>query len=97
MTKVFFGTPHRGSDDANWATLISGVISTTIGRPPSEFLKTLQTNSHGLMKISEDFRPIAKNYAIASFYEEHVHRVLGHLVGFPASLVLARRWQFSCY
>ncbi|KAK0708684.1 Alpha/Beta hydrolase protein [Lasiosphaeris hirsuta] len=85
---VFFGTPHRGSDDAKWATLITGIISTTIGRPPSEFLQTLQTNSEGLMKISEDFRPIAKNYAIASFYEEHVHRVLGHLIVEKTSAVM---------
>ncbi|KAK3934026.1 hypothetical protein QBC46DRAFT_400786 [Diplogelasinospora grovesii] len=85
---VFFGTPHRGSDDAKWATLITGIVSTTIGRPPSEFLKTLRSNSEGLMKISEDFRPIAKNYAIASFYEEHVHRVLGHLIVEKTSAVM---------
>ncbi|RYP74219.1 hypothetical protein DL771_003152 [Monosporascus sp. 5C6A] len=85
---VFFGTPHRGADDAKWAALIGGILSTTIGRPPPQLLDTLYTNSEGLMKISEDFRPIAKNYAIASFYEEHVHRVLGHLIVDKISAVM---------
>jgi len=64
---VFFGTPHRGVDSAKWEKLIGNIVSTKLRRQRSDFIQTLQTNSPGLMKISEDFRPLASKYSVASF------------------------------
>ncbi|KAK0647013.1 Alpha/Beta hydrolase protein [Cercophora newfieldiana] len=85
---IFFGTPHRGSNEAEWAEVISGVVSTTMNRPKSELLETLRSNSDELMNISEDFAPLAPRYAIASFYEANVHPVLGRVVVEKASAVM---------
>ncbi|KAK3291348.1 Alpha/Beta hydrolase protein [Chaetomium fimeti] len=86
---VFFGTPHRGSDTARWAKVVADVVSTSLHRPEGELLKVLQTNSEGLMNVSEDFAPLASRYAIASFYETNVHPVLGTVVVDKASALMA--------
>jgi len=78
--QVFFGTPHRGADVAKWGTLVANIVLTTLKRPSGGFIETLQTNLSGIMKISEDFRPLASRLAIASFYEEDAHPILGAVV-----------------
>ncbi|KEZ46772.1 hypothetical protein SAPIO_CDS0062 [Scedosporium apiospermum] len=80
---VFFGTPHRGADGAKWLGLLTGIVSTALNQPQSKFIKLLETHSAELLKVSEDFRPLATKYAIVSFYEEHVDRILGKLVSSP--------------
>jgi len=81
--QVFFGTPHRGADGAKWLGLLTGIVSTALNQPQSKFIKLLETHSAELLKVSEDFRPLATKYAIVSFYEEHVDRILGKLVSSP--------------
>ncbi|RYP12932.1 hypothetical protein DL765_007102 [Monosporascus sp. GIB2] len=85
---VFFGTPHRGSDDAEWADIIGGIASATLMSPRSRLVKALKPNSADLMKLAESFRPLARNYAIASFYEEHVLRPARHVIVDKESVIL---------
>lgn len=47
----------------------------------------LETHSAELLKVSEDFRPLATKYALVSFYEENVERAIGTLVGFLISSI----------
>ncbi|KAK4163085.1 hypothetical protein QBC43DRAFT_213880, partial [Cladorrhinum sp. PSN259] len=56
------------------------VTSTVADRPDPVFVEALRTNSDDLLKISQDFQSLGKEYAIVSFYEEHAHRVLGSLI-----------------
>ncbi|KAK4199522.1 protein SERAC1 [Triangularia verruculosa] len=85
---VFFGTPHRGSDKAKWLGMLTAVTSTMTNRPESAFVEALQSNSDALLRISQDFQSLGKDYAIVSFYEEHAHRVLGSLVVDKLSAVM---------
>jgi hypothetical protein len=50
------------------------------GQPRSRFVEILQTNSADLLKISEDFIPLAHKYAIVSYYEQHVDPMLKAVV-----------------
>ncbi|KAH6843219.1 hypothetical protein B0I37DRAFT_383999 [Chaetomium sp. MPI-CAGE-AT-0009] len=86
---VFFGTPHRGADAAKWGAVVDGIVSALLHRPKGELVKTLKTNSEGLLSISEDFSPLASRYAIASFYESNVHPLLGTVVVDKASALMA--------
>ncbi|KAI1747836.1 Alpha/Beta hydrolase protein [Xylaria castorea] len=77
---VFFGTPHRGADAAHWAVMAEKIGHAVLRTSQSEFLKVLARNSEDLYEITEDFRPIAANYAIVSFYEEYAYNVLGKVI-----------------
>lgn len=44
-------------------------MASSFGRPPSDLIPTMQTNSQWLMKIPKVFSPLASKYAITSFYE----------------------------
>ncbi|KAK4236388.1 hypothetical protein C8A03DRAFT_45622 [Achaetomium macrosporum] len=55
---VFFGTPHRGSDVAQWGEVIGNVKAASFGtRPRTPFFKLLRPNAKDLLDLSEDFRP----------------------------------------
>jgi hypothetical protein len=77
---LFFGTPHRGADAARYLVTLSDILSLVSHKPQSKFLAALQSESVELLKISEDFRPLAGRFNIVSFYEEHAHRLLGKVV-----------------
>ncbi|KAK0734064.1 hypothetical protein B0T26DRAFT_797979 [Lasiosphaeria miniovina] len=77
---IFFGTPHRGSKSANWAAVVSKTTSTTLLGQDSQLLKLLELHSPDLLKISQDFRGLASEYAITSFYEQNAHRMARTLI-----------------
>lgn len=85
---VFFGTPHRGSDVADWTAVVSDVLQAAMARPQSRLLHALQSHSPELWKVSMDFRPLAPKYAITSFYESNEHPVLRKLVVGKMSAVM---------
>jgi dihydroorotase len=68
--QVFFGTPHRGSNMADWVRCL-GAIAKVVDR--RDLIKALEKNNKALLEISQDFVSIvgSRNYAIKSFYEEH--------------------------
>ncbi|KAI0193668.1 Alpha/Beta hydrolase protein [Xylaria flabelliformis] len=77
---VFFGTPHRGADAAHWAVMAEKIGHAVFRTSKSKFLEILVRNSEDLYEITEDFRPIAANYAIVSFYEEYAYNILGKVI-----------------
>jgi hypothetical protein len=92
---VFFGTPHRGAEAANWAATLSNIRAAVSRRPPSKFLAALQTESVELLKISEDFRPLGGKFNIVSFYEEHAHPLLGKVVSCFFLIVSFSRFVYA--
>ncbi|KAH8660524.1 hypothetical protein BX600DRAFT_438738 [Xylariales sp. PMI_506] len=77
----FFGTPHRGSDTANSATLLGRTLRASLGtNMNSKLLKDLDTNSKILETTSTSFVEICGKLKICSFYEtdkmEHVNAVV---------------------
>ena len=64
---VFLSTPHRGT---NLADILNKVLSVCIfALSQKQYITELKTNSPALEEINEQFRNLAKNLAIVSFYE----------------------------
>ncbi|KAK3900045.1 Alpha/Beta hydrolase protein [Staphylotrichum tortipilum] len=86
---VFFGTPHRGTDVANWGEVIAGIKAASFGtRPKTPFLKMLRYNSKDLLDLSDEFRTIAENYALMSFVEANTFRKVGRVIVAHHSAIL---------
>ncbi|KAI1145838.1 Alpha/Beta hydrolase protein [Nemania diffusa] len=73
---VFFGTPHRGANAADWALMATKIGRSVLPRSHFRYLEILKRNSEELYDVSEDFRHLASRYAIVSFYEEHAYNRL---------------------
>lgn len=72
-----FGTPHFGADRVRWLSTVKS-LEPLMARPrsffksrgrPSKLVDALVHNSSELSNISEDFRALARQFAIVSFYE----------------------------
>ncbi|XXH00550.1 hypothetical protein Hte_006898 [Hypoxylon texense] len=66
---AFFGTPHRGSSVANWATLLGNLVKVIPTGMRTTILKGLKTNSRELQGISQSFVERGAELNITSFYE----------------------------
>jgi hypothetical protein len=69
--KVFLGTPHRGSNLANWASMLASISKVAFLNPKADLINDLKKNNKTLKDISEDFTKIVSEYILKSFYEEH--------------------------
>ncbi|KAI0016123.1 hypothetical protein F4780DRAFT_760925 [Xylariomycetidae sp. FL0641] len=71
----FLGTPHRGSELADYATIILRVLKTTRKRINHKIVEVLQPNSEVLNDLHESFSLwLLRNQdrsSVACFYEEH--------------------------
>jgi len=65
------GTPHRGSNLADWGSMLSRLAKVAFLSPKKEFLDNTKKNGKGLIELSEDFVNIASRYSFKSFYEEN--------------------------
>ena len=64
---IFLSTPHRGS---NLAEVLNKILSACIfAFSPKEYISELRTNSPTLQDINEQFRHLAPNVSLISFYE----------------------------
>ena len=54
---IFFGTPHKGSDDARWGLLLSTVVSAAFDTNKT-ILHTLEPDDERLDKLARDFQDI---------------------------------------
>lgn len=52
--------------------MVKGIASIAFFNPGAGFLKTLASNSKDLMIIAEDFKHLADQYTIVSFWEEDI-------------------------
>ena len=68
---TFFGTPHRGSDIAQWAGMLGKIlkVGSLGGSTHSQLAKDLEPSSRILKNISDSFITRGKNLIIFSFYE----------------------------
>jgi hypothetical protein len=69
LSIIFFGTPHRGSQVANYGKVLDRVAHAALRKPPSKILDALQKNSDELYKLSTDFQFQLPRLQIVSFYE----------------------------
>jgi hypothetical protein len=65
---------------AFWGELLANIGQAAFLKPSKNLLGDLRNNSNTLKDISEDFRSIAENYAITSFYESEKLKVIGREV-----------------
>lgn len=64
---VFLSTPHRGS---NLADVLNKILSACIFNfSPKEYISELRINSPTLQEINEQFRNLAPNVSMVSFFE----------------------------
>jgi len=66
LTMVFLATPHRGSDSAATLDLI---LRYTISLSTREYVRDLGRNTGAVQTINEDFRHVAGDIQLFSFYE----------------------------
>ena len=62
---MFLSTPHRGT---NLAELLNRILSAAF-QSPRNFISELNKSSPALEELNEQFRHVAKNISIISFYE----------------------------
>lgn len=63
---TFLATPHRGSDGAQ---VLNSILRLAFSHAPRQYLDELQRNSVSLQSINEDFRHVADDVELYSFYE----------------------------
>ncbi|KAI9898900.1 hypothetical protein N3K66_005361 [Trichothecium roseum] len=94
---VFLATPHRGSDTADFAKVVSMIVSTcmavgTGGLRPSvartELLEYLGRNSNALQDLLVSVRHRLQNLSVVTFYENKVMPSLPSLIVDRASAEL---------
>ncbi|KAK3689029.1 hypothetical protein B0T22DRAFT_375769, partial [Podospora appendiculata] len=73
---LFYSTPHAGSDEDRWLLIAKSFAP--LHQPPrlqwgrpSLLVRALQRDSTAIADLCEDFRHLARRYAIFSFYETH--------------------------
>jgi hypothetical protein len=88
---MFFGTPHRGSPMAPWATVAARLLAAgSLGTSTNtQLAKDLEPNSEKLRFISDTFRyrALRDNLPIVSGYETNKLAFMGTLVGLLFSSV----------
>lgn len=77
---VFFGTPHRGSDKANYGKTLANVAAGVMHKPKSKLISALQSNSETLMRLTSEFKFEAPNMEIMTFYETKPMGIFSSLV-----------------
>ena len=77
---IFLGTPHRGSEKASYANVLTKVASMATNSPTSKLVSALQSNSDSLMRLTSNFKFQLKNYNVVSFFELRPTKPLSTLV-----------------
>jgi hypothetical protein len=65
-TVVFLSTPHRGSDLAPY---LNRVLSLAVGSSSKQYVAELTAQAPFLLTVNEQFRHVANDLQIFSFYE----------------------------
>lgn len=74
---VFLGTPHRGSELANWSSVLLGLVPSVATSINTDVVGTLQREGHELDKLQQAFEDHLREKSdqqsgiqIHCFYEE---------------------------
>jgi hypothetical protein len=87
---VFLGTPHRGSQTADVATVLTGIVNVAarfgslgLAKNPLQqsILKELKTGSQALRELHDTFRKRASRLQVKSFFETRDTVIKGKSLG----------------
>ncbi len=70
---IFLSTPHRGT---NLAEILNRILQISFVTNPMKFIAELAAGSQTLQRLNEQFRHVAPNLQIISFYETRPTPVL---------------------
>ncbi|OBT89651.1 hypothetical protein VE02_01795 [Pseudogymnoascus sp. 03VT05] len=88
---VFMGTPHLGSEHANWASFFANLLEVTIGPTTNTaLLASLKIKAPALIEICHQFPERASKLKILSFYELGICNGLRHRIVERESAILGR-------
>jgi hypothetical protein len=68
--KIFLGTPHRGSDKAKLASIVT-TMSKIFRRPNEKLIEVLETDSQFLEQQSRAFSTISSSISLTCITEEY--------------------------
>lgn len=77
----FLGTPHQGSEVADYASVLASITHAVTGKIRSDALKILKRKSPILQELTQQFRHDSGNFKILSFYEQR--KTHGKIVRHP--------------
>ena len=89
---IFLSTPHRGT---NLAETLNRILQASIISSSKQFIAELTKNSSTLQKLNEQFRHVAPNLDIVSFYETQMTPI-GTNRNKIVSEVTAAGWIQAC-
>ena len=86
---MFIGTPHRGSDKANYAHVLTDIATSVLNKPPSRLVNALKENSDQLLQLTADFKHQLPMYQVLSVYELKPTKPLATLVSTSILMIIA--------
>jgi hypothetical protein len=101
---MFLGTPHRGSQTADVATVLAGVVNVAarfgslgLAKNPLQqnILKELKTGSQSLRELHDTFRKRASRLQVKSFFETKDTVVGGKSLGVVCTLPVLYHHSYS--
>ena len=84
---IFFGTPHRGADIADYGSILANIASSVTNRPTSQLLTNLRANSDALSQLTSNFKHQMPRLKIVSFYETKPIKHLSSLVSVHRDMI----------
>lgn len=73
-------TPHRGSENANYGTVLSNLATWVMNKPTPRLINALRSNSDALLRLTSEFKFELPRYMVASFHEMRPIRPMSTLV-----------------
>lgn len=74
---LFFGTPHHGSNTADWLSYLEKVTALTTSHRKSSLVNALRRESETLQNITDYFVPLMKHFNIFFFWEQEKTKLPG--------------------
>lgn len=74
---IFFGTPHRGGNNARAGDFFIRIVRRIGGRPRNSFMSALKKDSWLASTISSDFRQFLEVFQFQSYYETRPMKYFG--------------------
>jgi hypothetical protein len=66
---VFFGTPHRGGNNAVVGRMVASIARAVLGNPTNSYIEALQQNSFFAEAMSYDFNNRKEDFQVLTFFE----------------------------
>ncbi|KAK6952740.1 hypothetical protein Daesc_005034 [Daldinia eschscholtzii] len=76
---AFFGTPHRGGNNAEIGGVVANIARSLLGNPSNTFMSAVKEGTF-LDLIEDDFRQLLESFQILTFYETKPMGRLGIVV-----------------